>query len=286
LTEERYVSLVDSPPIIETVAAVQPEQPDSGPAEPPEVSANDPSEDEDKLADPRMIPKAETESLDTEMSVKPTPKDEESGTTTVVKTDEIAKASDTPLIDQLRGNSQMIEVKTEEALMTSENSEDEETALVTTSEGRILIDSGATGNLMSCQWAEQHIPGNAVINIDPNRNRGYRFANAQSGICSSELTVRTKLGVLKFDILETEAPSNGPATPALLGIRTLRELGALLDLSRDELKTTKGTIHLSRGQNGHLYIAAQDFFDCSTAALSVEDPEILNAAKAGSQDNE
>lgn len=184
----------------------------------------------------------------------------------------------------------MIEVKTEEALMVTDEPDDtsseEETALMTTSEGRILIDSGATGNLMNCQWAEAHIPGSAVISIDPTRNRGYRFANAQSGICSSELTVRTKLGVLKFDILETEARNNGPATPALLGIRTLRELGCMLDLSKDELKTTKGTIHLSRGQNGHLYIAAQDFFEISTAALSAEGTESENAAKAVSHTDE
>jgi hypothetical protein len=282
---------VIDPPITETAPEDQPGQPEAAPT-------NDPSEDEDKLADPRMIPK--TEGSTAESSVRSVTKDEETGPAIAEKSDETTEDSSTsssvnpessvreqvPLIDQLKGDSQMIEVKAEEALMVSESSDDEETALVTTSEGRILIDSGATGNLMNCQWAETHIPGRAVVSIDPSRNRGYRFANAQSGICSSELTVRTKLGVLKFDILETEARTSGPTTPALLGIRTLRELGCMLDLSKDELKTSKGKIQLSRGQNGHLYIAAQDFFEVSTAALSAEETESKSTAMAVTQPDE
>ena len=135
----------------------------------------------------------------------------------------------------------------------------EDTAYATTTSGRILIDTGATGNLITADFAETFIPRSAVISIQPDQNRGYRFANGQADVCSSQVTTRTVLGKVIFDVLETDIKTT-QTPPGLLGMRTLQECDAMISIREGKLKTSTGEIPLRRGQNGHLYIRPEDFF--------------------------
>ena len=125
----------------------------------------------------------------------------------------------------------------------------------------VLVDTGATGNLVHSTWLENNpIALQNVKSIDPERRRSYRFANGRTAICSSEISLATSLGDLTFDVLEPD--HEAASSPPLLGMRTLKELGAqiCLQTSRLLLKNRK-PLQLITLSNGHLAIMDTTLFD-------------------------
>ena len=256
-------------PIVETPAEVPAPTADL-------TNVKEPSDDEDNESDVKVVKNQQPATP----VADPTPEVQTSDMqdTANVKSEE-------PKVQDPRENIKLIEPKQEDALMVSEEICEE--AFSTNSEGRILIDSGATGNLIHCRWAEMFVPGNSVIAVHSDRNRGYRFANNATGVCSSEVELDTVLGRLRFDVLEDDDKTGANPPPALLGIRTLREIKASLHLAEDILETTQGQIKLCRGQNGHVYLRAEDFFRCGTAySTAVTTAENLHTAATAADDAE
>jgi hypothetical protein len=123
----------------------------------------------------------------------------------------------------------------------------------------LLVDTGATGNLVHSSWLEGCDEAlRAVADINPQRRRSYRFASGSSAICSSEATFNTFVGRVVFDVLESE---HGTPPPPLLGMRFLRDVKANLCLLTNTLQLPQGKVlKLMQLQNGHLALKSADFF--------------------------
>ena len=123
----------------------------------------------------------------------------------------------------------------------------------------LLVDTGATGNLVHSSWLERNEDAlRAVVGINPQRRRSYRFASGSYAVCSSEATFSTCVGRVVFDVLESE---HGLPPPPLLGMRFLRNVRANLCLLTNTLKLPQGKVlKLMQLQNGHLALKSADFF--------------------------
>lgn len=92
--------------------------------------------------------------------------------------------------------------------------------------------------------------------MNPDRKKCFKFGNAQERKAESYLLLPQKcngqefsLGVYTLDV---------PGVPILLGVRTMRKLGAVIDIGNLQLcfhKVFPGIrIPLVRGKNGHLLL--------------------------------
>lgn len=125
-----------------------------------------------------------------------------------------------------------------------------------------VVDTGATetvGSLdaldviMKCR--STHF-GHEPISIDPHVHKQFRFGNGQTRQSESLVYVpqqvngrSTGLGVFALDV---------PEIPVLLGIKTLRRLGAILNTRYDTVEFSSlfpgVIIPLTRGRNGHMLL--------------------------------
>ena len=125
-----------------------------------------------------------------------------------------------------------------------------------------VIDAGATetvGSLDAIEYVMEtrasHF-GQERVDIDVKRRKRFKFGNAQEREAENYLLLPqvvngrpTTLGVYTLDV---------PSVPILIGIKSLRRLGAIVDVERPALifrKNFEGIqIPLLRGSNGHLLL--------------------------------
>ena len=128
--------------------------------------------------------------------------------------------------------------------------------------GYAVVDTGATETVGSLE-AIEHIMlrrrerfGPEEIGIHPSKQKRFKFGNAQERTSESFLVlpqsingIPTSLGIYTLDV---------PGVPILLGIKTMKKLGALINVVEPSLVFTKVfpgvRIPLIRGQNGHLLL--------------------------------
>ena len=120
-----------------------------------------------------------------------------------------------------------------------------------------IIDTGATGSLMSVGAAEAIVSKypDALLSIDTDDKRKYRVASGGFVVTSSRATFRLPvLGCVTADILESpEGTERVP--PTLLGIDWLKENRAILDISNSSLTVNGKNLPTRRQQNGHLIVS-------------------------------
>ena len=144
--------------------------------------------------------------------------------------------------------------------------------------GFAVIDTGATETVGSLDAVEyvmnqrREIFGAEQVGVMPGRTKRFKFGNAEERSAESFIMLPqkihgqdTSLGIYTLDV---------PGVPILLGIRTMKKLGALIDVSAPSLVFTKvfpGVhIPLTRGKNGHLLLnLCHDWTNGSTG----NDPE-------------
>lgn len=175
----------------------------------------------------------------------------------------------------------MVSSQADEKALISENGDFEPTTPVTltqdiqrmvlaasssTESGRRLgfavIDTGATETVGSLEAIEhimnerRNVFGSEEIGVNVNKRKRFRFGNAEERCSESFLILpqtingqKTSLGVFTLDV---------PGVPILLGIKTMRKLGAVLNVFEPSLIFTKVfpgvRIPLIRGMNGHLLL--------------------------------
>ena len=125
-----------------------------------------------------------------------------------------------------------------------------------------VIDTGATETVGSLQALDVVMGlrtatfGPEQVEVDPQMQKNFKFGNAQTHRAESLVYLpqhigqqRTALAVFALDV---------PNVPVLVGIKTLRRLGAQIDTVNDtiEFKGLYPGIHvpLIRGRNGHLLL--------------------------------
>ena len=125
-----------------------------------------------------------------------------------------------------------------------------------------VVDTGATetvGSLDALQFIMNkrlQDRGHEMIEIDTSRRKSFRFGNGESKRSVSHVrlpqTVNgefTALGVYAMDV---------PEVPILLGIKTLRRLGAIIDITHETIEFRRlfpgVRVHLCQGRNGHLLL--------------------------------
>lgn len=125
-----------------------------------------------------------------------------------------------------------------------------------------VIDSGATETVGSLDAVEaimaarSEVFGQETVGIDPKRKKRFKFGNAQERFAESYLLLPQKcedkpfsLGLYTLDV---------PMVPVLIGVKTMKRLGAVLDVGKTEIMFTKVfpgiRIPLIEGKNGHLLL--------------------------------
>ena len=199
----------------------------------------------------------EPEGVKTETAIVPEPP--EANAMEISNTDPAPSEAPDNLTTEIEGDfeptPQVKEEKHPEAAMMSA----EMAGTIAEQEPFLLIDTGATGNLVHSSWLERNEDAlRAVVGINPQRRRSYRFASGSYAVCSSEATFSTCVGRVVFDVLESE---HGLPPPPLLGMRFLRNVRANLCLLTNTLKLPQGKVlKLMQLQNGHLALKSADFF--------------------------
>ena len=125
-----------------------------------------------------------------------------------------------------------------------------------------VLDTGATETVGSMDALERILSvrqerfGDEEVHIDPSQNKEFKFGNGQTRTAASFVHVpqtignqKTTLGVYALDV---------PQIPVLLGIKTLKRLGAVIDVDSETLEFKKRfpgmQVQLICGQNGHLLL--------------------------------
>ena len=125
-----------------------------------------------------------------------------------------------------------------------------------------VLDTGATetvGSLDAVEFvmSKRHLMfGQERVVVDPARQKKFKFGNAQERVSEGYLQLPQtcsgksfSLGLYTLDV---------PGVPILIGVRTMRRLGAVIDVDRSELIISKVfpgiTIPLIRGRNGHMLL--------------------------------
>ena len=129
-----------------------------------------------------------------------------------------------------------------------------------------VVDTGATETVGSLEALEvvmnersKRFP-NEQVHVDPNLKKMFRFGNAETRHAESLVYLpqrfggfETFLGVHALDV---------PQIPVLLGIRSLRRLGAIIDTRKDTIEFSRilpgVDIPLVQGKNGHLLLNLVD----------------------------
>ena len=125
-----------------------------------------------------------------------------------------------------------------------------------------VLDTGATETVGSLE-AIEHIMslrqrefGQETVGVSANKQKCFKFGNAQQRNSESYILLPQtcqghvfSLGIYTLDV---------PGVPVLLGARTMKRLGAVIDVGNSELMFTKVfpgiRISLVRGRNGHLLL--------------------------------
>jgi len=135
----------------------------------------------------------------------------------------------------------------------------EEEAMAALDDDMILVDTGATGNLVTSTLLERYCPPGLVEEINPENRRKYRYANNEYEVCSSQARIRTRLGTLTLDVREADT-----SKPSLLGIRTIRECQLdMKNLRLIPLSKNGEAVQLVELPSGHLGIRAKELFSAS-----------------------
>ena len=125
-----------------------------------------------------------------------------------------------------------------------------------------VLDTGATETVGSMDALDRILSvrqerfGEEEVYIDPSQNKEFKFGNGQTRTAASFVHVpqtignqKTTLGVYALDV---------PQIPVLLGIKTLKRLGAIIDVDSETLEFKKRfpgmQVQLICGQNGHLLL--------------------------------
>ena len=150
------------------------------------------------------------------------------------------------------------------AFLGTEESWSVESAMVTHQDallrGMGIIDSGATASLASVDAVEAIMNANAKaygedrVNVKPELRPTFRFGNGQKKECLSTIQLRVDLedkpGKMELHVHDS------PGQPALISIKALKNLGAILDFGSGECilakVNRKAVIQLEEAQNGHL----------------------------------
>lgn len=125
-----------------------------------------------------------------------------------------------------------------------------------------VLDTGATETVGSMDAIEHvllqrlQVFGDEHVHIDIHQTKQFRFGNASTQWATSFVhvpqtvgSVNTTLGVYALDV---------PQIPILLGITTMKRLGAVIDVERSALEFRKlfpgVQVQLIEGRNGHLLL--------------------------------
>ena len=125
-----------------------------------------------------------------------------------------------------------------------------------------VLDTGATETVGSMDALDRILSvrqerfGEEEVYIEPSQNKEFKFGNGQTRTAASFVHVpqtignqKTTLGVYALDV---------PQIPVLLGIKTLKRLGAIIDVDSETLEFKKRfpgmQVQLICGQNGHLLL--------------------------------
>ena len=125
-----------------------------------------------------------------------------------------------------------------------------------------VLDTGATETVGSLEAIEkimlfrQEKFGQERVGINPHKQKCFKFGNAQERRSESYLLLpqtcqgqEFSLGIFTLDV---------PGVPVLLGVRTMKKLGTMIDIEKGELIFKKVfpeiRIPLVRGKNGHLLL--------------------------------
>jgi predicted aspartyl protease len=119
----------------------------------------------------------------------------------------------------------------------------------------LVVDTGATGSLVSLQFAEMLAATfpECLEKIDSNDRHKYKVASGQIVITSSRASFKNipTVGNLTVDVLESATEGR---IPNLLGLDWLRSNGAVLDIGRNVLKISSKEIPVKQLANGHLAV--------------------------------
>ena len=121
-----------------------------------------------------------------------------------------------------------------------------------------VLDTGASRSFISAAAAEKVVANMAegTYTVETNERASFRFADGETGICSSVLKIHetSDLPEMSFAVMETK---EGAFLPPLIGAEWLFSYGAVIEY--DELTlavtTVSGTrqiIPISKARNGHL----------------------------------
>jgi predicted aspartyl protease len=137
--------------------------------------------------------------------------------------------------------------------------ESEEAMAASTAENsnRLLIDTGATGNLVTSSLLEKWCKNKYITSFNAERRRQYRYANQQTEVCSSEVTAATSLGEVVFDVREAHEHEG---KVSLLGMRTLRNFKIDFEHKRLVSRHDGRQIPMQELASGHFYVLASDIF--------------------------
>ena len=161
-------------------------------------------------------------------------------------------------------DARLAEESAEIAFMGYEESWSVEAAYVTHQEalrrGMGIIDSGATASLASVDAVEAIMEANAQVyghdrvEVKPDMRPTFRFGNGQKKECLSTIQLKVDLedrpGKMELHV------HDAPGQPALISIKALKNLGAVLDFGTGQCILTKvnrkAVIQLEEASNGHL----------------------------------
>ena len=171
----------------------------------------------------------------------------------------------------------MAEESAEIVFLAAEQSLSVQAAFVTHHEalerGMGIVDCGATSSLASVDALEAIMKKNLAnygqdrVEVNPNVRPTFKFGNGQRKECLStvelQVDLKDQMGKMQLHVHDT------PQQPALISVKALKNLGAVIDFSCGQCVLSKvdkhAVITLETAENGHLLMPlAQNIFDQSS----------------------